>query len=65
MSSLPVLSGYDVDKPVTLTCDASQYGLGAACLQEGKPVAYALSKKSCWQWSLHVPNSMTTSMASQ
>lgn len=41
MSCPPVLLYYDVDKPVTLTCDASQYGLGAACLQEGKPVAYA------------------------
>lgn len=41
MSNPPVLSYYDVRKPVTLTCDASQYGLGAACLQEGKPVAYA------------------------
>ncbi|KAK7907206.1 hypothetical protein WMY93_015818 [Mugilogobius chulae] len=41
MSNPPVLSYYDVSKHVTLTCDASQYGLGAACLQEGKPVAYA------------------------
>lgn len=37
----PVLQYYDVTKPVTLTCDASQHGLGAACLQEGKPMAYA------------------------
>ena len=41
MSCPPVLSYYDVSKPMTLTCDASQYELGAACLQEGKPVAYA------------------------
>ncbi|KAL0963940.1 hypothetical protein UPYG_G00315590 [Umbra pygmaea] len=41
LSSSPVLSYYDVKKPVTLTCDASCYGLGAACLQEGRPVAYA------------------------
>ena len=40
MSCSPVLY-YDVSKPVTLTCDASQYGLGAACLQGDKPVAYA------------------------
>lgn len=39
MSGSPVLSYYDVSKPVTLTCDASQYGLGAACLQGDKPVA--------------------------
>ena len=37
----PVLTFYDVHKPLTLTCDASQYGLGCACLQDGKPVAYA------------------------
>ncbi|CAI5648726.1 unnamed protein product [Oreochromis niloticus] len=39
--SPPTLSYYDVQKPVTLTCDASQYGLGAACLQEGAPIAYS------------------------
>ena len=37
----PVLAYYNVKKPVTLTCDASKSGLGAACLQEGRPVAYA------------------------
>ena len=41
ISSPPVLHYYDVRQPVTLTCDASQYGLGAACLQEENPVAYA------------------------
>ena len=40
LSSSPVLSYYDVRKPVTLTCDASCFRLGAACLQEGRPVAY-------------------------
>lgn len=28
-------------KPVTLTCDASFAGLGAACLQDRRPVTYA------------------------
>ncbi|KAI2656552.1 Retrovirus-related Pol polyprotein from transposon 17.6 [Labeo rohita] len=37
----PVLSYYNIDKPVTLTCDSSQFGLGAACLQDNKPIAYA------------------------
>jgi hypothetical protein len=37
----PVLGYYNVKKEVTLTCDASKAGLGAACLQEGKPIAYA------------------------
>ena len=37
----PLLKYYDVTKPVTLTCDASKFGLGAACLQDGEPIAYA------------------------
>lgn len=37
----PVLHYYNVKKPVTLTCDTSQHSLGAACLQDGHPVAYA------------------------
>ncbi|XP_051984856.1 uncharacterized protein K02A2.6-like [Xyrauchen texanus] len=41
ISSPPTLKYYDVQKPITLTCDASQFGLGAACLQEDEPVAYA------------------------
>ena len=31
---------YDVTKEVTLQCDASQSGVGAALLQEGHPVAF-------------------------
>ena len=37
----PVLKYYDVSKPVRLSVDASQNGLGAVCLQEEIPVAYA------------------------
>ena len=37
----PVLGYYDVTKPVKLTCDASQNGLGAAILQGETPIAYA------------------------
>ena len=37
----PVLRYYDVSKDVTLSVDASMSGLGAVCLQEGQPVAYA------------------------
>lgn len=37
----PVLRYYDVSKEVTLSVDASMSGLGAVCLQEGQPVAYA------------------------
>ena len=39
--SSPMLRYDDVKKPETLTCDASQYGLGAACLQDRAPIAYA------------------------
>ena len=41
ITKLPVLQYYDVQKEVTLQCDASQDGLGATLLQEGKPVAFA------------------------
>ena len=41
LSSTPVLTFYDVKKPVIISCDASQSGLGALLLQDGKPVAYA------------------------
>lgn len=41
LSVTPVLAFYDVTKPVVITCDASKSGLGAALLQENKPIAYA------------------------
>lgn len=37
----PILKYFDVRKPVTLSVDASQNGLGAVLLQENLPVAYA------------------------
>ena len=45
LSSSSVLAFYDVSKPVIL-CDASQSGLGALLLQDGKPVAYAFRSLS-------------------
>ena len=39
--SAPVLAYYDVKKPVVIQCDASQSGLGAALLQEERPVAFS------------------------
>ena len=42
LTSEPVLGFYDPKKEVTILCDASQYGLGACLMQDGKPVAYAL-----------------------
>ena len=41
ISSPPILKFYDPNKPLTLTCDASKSGVGAAILQEGMPIAYA------------------------
>ena len=40
ITSHPLLRYYDVSKEVTLQCDASQSGLGAALLQDGQPVAF-------------------------
>lgn len=37
----PCLSFFDNAKPVRLSVDASQNGLGAVLMQEGRPVAYA------------------------
>ena len=35
-----ILKYYDVNKEVTITCDASKDGLGAACLQENEPIHF-------------------------
>ena len=40
LSTAPVLAFFDVQKKVTVSCDASQSGLGAVLLQEGRPIAY-------------------------
>ena len=32
---------YDVEKPLTVSVNASSYGLGACLLQKGRPVCYA------------------------
>ena len=36
----PVLSYYNTKQERLVQCDASQHGLGAALLQQGKPIAY-------------------------
>ncbi len=41
ISQPPVLQYYDLDEEVTLETDASDYGLGAVLLQNGRPVAFA------------------------
>ena len=35
-----ILSYYDVNKSVTIQCDALNYGTGGVLLQEGKPIAF-------------------------
>ena len=37
----PVLTYFDVTKPVTVSCDTSKSGLGAMLLQDEKPIAFA------------------------
>ena len=39
--SPPILKYYEPDKELVMQCDASQGGLGAALMQEGRPIAYA------------------------
>ena len=41
VSKHPVLTYYDVQKDVTIQCDASDCGIGASLMQEGQHVAYA------------------------
>ena len=41
VADYPVLRYYDVNLPVTIQCDSSETGLGAALLQDGQPVAFA------------------------
>ena len=41
VTEAPILSYYNPSSPLAIQCDASQKGLGAALLQNGKPVAYA------------------------
>ena len=41
VASTPVLSYYNLADEVTIQCDVSQSGLGAALMQNGQPVAYA------------------------
>lgn len=40
VTEAPVLCYYDPSQDLTIQCDASQSGLGAAILQNGKPIEY-------------------------
>ena len=41
VTSAPILAFYDVNKPLTLENDASEYGIGSTLLQDGRPTAFA------------------------
>ena len=41
LSTHPVLQFFDPTLPSVIQADASQYGLGACLMQQGKPIAYA------------------------
>ena len=41
VTSAPILAFYDPSKELTLENDASEYGLGSALFQEGRPIAFA------------------------
>ena len=41
LTNAPVLTFYDTEKELRLENNASEYGLGTAVMQEGKPVPYA------------------------
>ena len=41
VTKAPVLKYYDPQEDLTLQCDASDAGLGAALLQKGQPIAFA------------------------
>lgn len=40
VTNAPTLKFYDINKPITLSVDASSEGIGAVILQHGQPVAY-------------------------
>nr|KAG5711948.1 hypothetical protein BaRGS_026389 [Batillaria attramentaria] len=40
LTAPPTLAFFDLNKPVTVSADASSYGLGGVLLQDDKPVAY-------------------------
>ena len=78
VSQAPVLSNYQPDRPLSLQCNASQKGLGAALLQDGRPITYLQaapsrkqnrgtlqSRRKCLQLCSHWRNSTSTHLAAR
>ena len=41
LAEAPTLVYFDPSKQLVIQCDASNYGMGSALLQDGRPIAYA------------------------
>ena len=54
LTEAAVLRYYDDSKPVTVQCNASQSGLGAVLLQDGKTVCYASRALADTESRLHI-----------
>jgi hypothetical protein len=51
MTTTPVLGYYTLNKPITMSVDASQSGLGAVLLQDGRPIHYASKALTASQYN--------------
>ena len=58
-TSAPCLAYYDVNAPVILQVDASDYGLGAALLQPSKQHSSSTPEESCLQLVAYSSKSLT------
>ena len=51
MTAPPLLKCYEREKDLVLQCDASEGGLGAALLQDGRPLAYGSRALTATEWN--------------
>ena len=54
VTNIPVLCYNNLQEEVTVQCDSSQLGLGAALMQNGQPVAYTSQVLTSVQDSIHL-----------
>jgi hypothetical protein len=47
VTQAPVLTYFDVNKPITVQCDSSKKGMGAVLLQDVRHVVYASRALRC------------------